>query len=438
MAEAHRRFKRWGWLLLVPVILLAVVVGLMSSSDDGSAQTDTAPTILPVQAVTLQAASGYTVERVYTGLVQAGRSSQLSFERSGRVIALPVDEGEQVQAGDLLAEIDTRRIEAERQGVLAQRSAEQARLKEMVAGPRQQVIDEARATVAERRATLSEAQLRERRLSSMLERQAATQDEADASRFTREATEARVRAAENRLSELEAGTRPEQIEAQRALVDSLDAQLASLQVDLEDSRIVAPFDGSIDRRWIDEGTVVSAGMPVLDLIEDGPRELHVGVPAEAAGKLTLGEQRSIKIDGVTHRGVLDRILPTLDDATRTRRLVFLLDASYEPLPGQVGRVALSRRVETEGYWLPESALIRGERGLWAAFLIQQAGDTSGEVVRRAELEVLYTGDGRAFVRGALEPGDRVVATGVQRLVAGQSVDLSQAKQASAIANESGS
>ncbi|MCJ2544499.1 HlyD family efflux transporter periplasmic adaptor subunit [Thermostichus vulcanus] len=77
---------------------------------------------------------------------------------------------------------------------------------------------------------------------------------------------------------MQTGTRPEQITAQQARVQQLQASLASLDVALSKSVIRAPFAGRIALRHVDEGTVVGSGQPVLRLVESGAWEARIGVP----------------------------------------------------------------------------------------------------------------------------------------------------------------
>ena len=80
-------------------------------------------------------------------------------------------------------------------------------------------------------------------------------------------------------------------------------------------------------------------------------------------------------------------------------------------------------MEAAGFWLPTSALVRSRRGLWAAYAI--APSEGPPTVERRELELLYTTGDFAFVRGLVQPGERLVRDGVQRLVDGQRVALGE-------------
>ncbi|MEM1241895.1 MAG: efflux transporter periplasmic adaptor subunit, partial [Cyanobacteria bacterium P01_H01_bin.26] len=100
-----------------------------------------------------------------------------------------------------------------------------------------------------------------------------------------------------------------------------------------------------------------------------------------------------------------------------------LSPDAQPTIGATARLSLQDQQSETGYWLPTSALVAGERGLWSAYVLdapEAAADNLFEVARR-EVEVLYTEADRAFVRGLLQPGDDVITSGTHRLVPGQLV-----------------
>jgi len=84
--------------------------------------------------------------------------------------------------------------------------------------------------------------------------------------------------------------------------------------------------------------------------------------------------------------------------------------------GAVVELEFSSRIDTPGYWLPLTALTESDRGLWGIYVINE-----DSTVERRLVEVIHTEDGAAYVRGTLNPGERVISTGVQRLVPGQQV-----------------
>lgn len=379
---------------------------------------------LPVATVLAEPVSSYVSERSYTGTLVAARTSRLGFERPGRVVEVLVDQGDRVSEGQPLARLDTRHVLTAQRRLQAQRAEATAVLEELRAGPREEQIAAARAEVANLQAQLEVKKLNTSRREALIQSRAVSQEEFDSAKFGLESAQARLEAARHRLDEMLVGTRIEQKQAAEAAVDQLEAALADLDHDLDDCTLVAPFSGTISERHVDEGAIVSQGTPVVRLIENERLEAWIGVPVDVSEQLDAGQIVQVIAGGESHQGRLAAVLPEVDEATRTRRTVIVLEGRSASglVPGQVVRLELQEVTTVEGFWLPTSALARGHRGLWACYVVAadpDAGNT-GRVERR-DVEILHTTGERVFARGTLTGGERVVAAGSHRLTAGQLV-----------------
>ncbi|NOZ39323.1 MAG: biotin/lipoyl-binding protein, partial [Planctomycetes bacterium] len=251
--------------LLVGIVVIAGAILWRSSSSATPVLlplTENQP--LPVATLRADYVESYSRDRYYTGLLREARRSMLSFQRGGEVIELLVDEGQSVEEGQTLARLDDRHIRANGARLAAQVDEAKAMLAELLAGPRQETIA---AKKAELRAQQSQSQILAKQLArreQLLQTTAVTREEYETFLFDLEAAEARVEVVQRQLDELLAGTRVEQVAAQRARLSQLDAQLTDLAHDLQDTKLVAPFSGRISRRLIDEGAVLSTGSSVVE------------------------------------------------------------------------------------------------------------------------------------------------------------------------------
>ncbi|MEL6462738.1 MAG: efflux transporter periplasmic adaptor subunit, partial [Cyanobacteria bacterium J06621_15] len=115
--------------------------------------------------------------------------------------------------------------------------------------------------------------------------------------------------------------------------------------------------------------------------------------------------------------------------TRTQVVVLKLESSLisQINPGQTVRLKLTDTIPTEGFWLPNKALTQGLRGLWTSYVLTKPSSENTNAPRDAfmleqrTVEILHQESDRVLVRGTLQPGDRIVANGVHRLVPGQIV-----------------
>jgi multidrug efflux pump subunit AcrA (membrane-fusion protein) len=364
----------------------------------------------------------YTVERQYAGELGAQRRSALGFEAGGTVVAVLVQEGDRVSAGQPLARLDTRSLESQRQQLVAQRDQAVATLNELQNGPRQQSISAAQAAVGDLEQQLALATAQRDRRTDLYDRGAISREELDQQTFGTGALEKRLAAAQSELDELLAGTRPEQIAAQAARVRQLDASLQAIDVDLSKAVISAPFAGRISDRLVDEGGVVSGGQPVVQLTEGSATEARIGIPAEVADGLALGSAQTVTVGDRTFSATLTALLPELESTSRTVTAVLTLDTAENLTLGQTARLVLTNTQPASGFWLPSTALVQGEQGLWSVY-VAAAGDGAEATVTRQPVEILHTEDDRVLVQGLVEGGDRVITSGTHRVVPGQTVSL---------------
>ena len=375
---------------------------------------------LPVRTIEAMQVTSFVERRHYSGVLETRRSSVMGFERSGRIEELVVDEGDQIEVDQVLGRLDTRHLDVAERDLKAQRTAAFAKLSELKAGPRQETIRAARATVGELTALLRLQERSHTRTERLHRTGALTQQALDESTYGTQAATARVEAAVQQLRELEAGTRIERITAQEAVVAQLDAALAKVRLDRQDSVLTAPFAGRIAERFVDEGTVISIGAPVVRLLETSVLQARIGLPVAAAAQLTNGESVTLSVGGLPWQASVARVRPEVDLRTRTQLAVFELHNVDERVAqGQVVRFESAVVNDTTGFWLPSSSLTPSQRGLWSVNAVMNSDGQ--EIIERRSVEILHTDGNQVLVRGTISDGDLIVAAGIQRVVPGQVV-----------------
>ncbi|MEM7623666.1 MAG: efflux RND transporter periplasmic adaptor subunit, partial [Planctomycetota bacterium] len=438
MTERQKNPPRQVWppLLRVGLILLgftAIVsavgaTAIMNTRGADQAGENESARPMPVSFAEITFTDGFEVSRRYTGIVEAHRRVDISTRVGGILREVAVDDGADVREGDRLAQLDTRPLEARRDELTAALRAADALLAELEQGPRDEAIQAARAEVAQSAARLARLELDLTRVQRAASSSAASESEVDRARFDRDEAQAVLNQGEQRLRELENGTRTERVAAQQAEVARIAATLAIVEVDIADSTLTAPFNGRIDRRLLDEGRFVGPGESVVRLVETSALEAWIGVPADRLSSLSLGSPATLLIGQREIRGTVGAIMPEVDAATRTVRVRFDLPPAADAVPGQIARLLASEHVEGRGAWLPREALAEGIRGLWSVYAIvpaaasPNAGNTisagQGWRLERAEVELMHAAGDRAFVRTALPAGTRVVASGTHAVSPG--------------------
>lgn len=362
---------------VLPAFLAANVLLLLWACCMPSAQAQ-----LSVAVTEAKLENGYEVERVYGGEVRAGRTSTLGFRHAGEVHRIRVQEGDTVAAGALLAELDPEPLRAAREQAVAGLRHAQAQLQVAEAA-----VELARETT--------------RRHRDLLEKGHTSAQRFDEVRLDLAAREAQVNVAQAERARAEAGLRV-------------------ADVDLERSRLLAPYPARIQIRHADEGAMLVPGQAVLRIVEEGRREARIGLPVDVAGTLETGARYAFRNGEQRLEGTLLQLLPEVGPRTRTLTALFDLPATESAPPaGSLIELTLTRRITDAGFWLPLAALSEAQRGLWSVFVV--VADGNEDRVERRLVEVLHNAENRVFVRGTLADGDAVVATGTQRIVPGQLV-----------------
>ncbi|NET37739.1 MAG: HlyD family efflux transporter periplasmic adaptor subunit [Cyanothece sp. SIO1E1] len=407
-----------------------------NSDRDSDLNSSPAVSILPVETTSIKQVNTYQTQRTYTGTIVPRRRSALSFELAGKLTQITVDEGDYVEPNTPVAFLDASTLKTKQQELLAQRKQMRAQLKEMQAGSRTETIAAAQALVRQLNQQLQLARQKNTRRGNLYNQGAISLEQRDEAVNQVSTLQARLDNAQSQLDELLAGTRPERIEAQQALIEQQDATIASLDLELAKGILRVPFAGTIAARLVDEGTVIEAGQPILQLVENNQLEAHIGVPVNAADNIQTGDTFSLQIGPHQHSAQVTAILPQLDPQTLTLTIVLKLThlkrtqaSAKAVVPGQVAKLQLAETVDHPGYWLPITALVETERGLWSCYVLGEKPDStvSDQTVFRIEqnnVEILHTESDRVLVRGTLQPNQQVIVDGIHRLVPGQLVSVS--------------
>ena len=393
----------------------------------GDVRSDIKVPVTTVEVQPLSKTKHEGISRTYTGIIKAARESQLGFKRVGRLASVHVKEGEIAPQGKILAELDTSQLEADKKVLVEEQAAAAAFLAELKKGPRAETIAAAKARLQELKSVADLSRITSDRNLRLVRENAGSQQAYDNARLQNLADQASYQSQREVIRELEAGTRQERIDAQEAEVRKLTARIASLQVKIEESKLRAPYNCVVSERNLDEGSIVSPGQPFLKVLQNEAPEAWIGLPTAVANQLKPGHSYQLNVQGEKNTASLRAILPELDPVTRTHQALFELASNQNLRMGQVVRFQWQDEQNQAGFWIPRSALTFGSRGLWSVFVA-----VPGEPYRieLRSVEVLQVDNEQVLVRGTLRAGDYLVTGGVQKLAAGQPVDIQFSKQPS--------
>lgn len=356
----HSLYRHLSRLLLVGCTLSVPAIGLLGCDEPAPLDPDL-DIVRPVKALTIPGIGDGTT-RQFPGRVRAAERVDLAFPTSGKLIELPVVQGQMVAEGERVARLDPRDYQSAVQAAQAQ-------------------YNEARANF-ERGKELVE---------------------------------------QGHISGMD-------FDRLRANYEVAAAQLSTARKALSDTDLVAPFDGVIARRHVDNFQEVSTNQPVVSLQDNSVIEIVVDAPerlvASAAndGKATFAATFEA-LPGVEFPLTIREFSAEADPNTQTYEIIFAMPRpeTANILPGMTANV-IARRPVAAGVTggsirIPAIAVFANEGGEPQVWVI----GADGTVDLRAVTTGSLVGADRIEILSGLEPGDTIAIAGVSRLREGQQV-----------------
>ena len=214
-----------------------------------------------------------------------------------RILGIDVREGDQVAAGAPLLQLEPATGEAELAALQAQARQRGDVLQELRAGPREEDIAQARASLASARALAADAQAYYERLRPLGARQLVAAAAVDRARADASRAQAPARQAEAARLELERGTRAEQVAQGEAALASAEAQARARALTLRKLEVVAPRAGRVDSLPYKAGDQAPVGAPLAVLLVGEAPHARVYVPQALRARVKVGDRASVQVAG---------------------------------------------------------------------------------------------------------------------------------------------
>lgn len=350
------------------VLGAVLLLGGAGCSGDGSERPRDERATVAVQVVAVSSESWSDGLEVTASVKPRARATPGTV-LMGRVGVVRVEEGDAVSRGQVLADIESRDVGA--------------RLAQATAG------------VAAAKAMEKNARLMRERIERLHSRDAASEKDLEDARAGHEAAIAQLNAA--------------------------DEAVKVAEVQVEYSRVAAPFDGVVVEKRVVTGDTATPGVPLFVIDDLDQVKIEAEVPESAATGLAVGDPVWISFQGETLAGELSELVPAADPRSRTFTVRALLDNPERKLrPGMFARLTVPG-AERAAVTLPRSSIVR--RGpLTGVFVVDRAQDGPS----RARLRWITLGaerGERVEVLTGLEPGEQVVLDADVRLGDGQTVEV---------------
>ncbi|MGB0466941.1 MAG: efflux RND transporter periplasmic adaptor subunit [Pontibacterium sp.] len=208
-----------------------------------------------------------------------------------------------------------------------------------------------------------------------------------------------------------------QVIADQAGVQAAEAQLARIQHELKEARVVAPFSGVLNTRRVEQGDYIQAGDVLAELVDDGMVKVAGQVPQHSVGRLE--ENQSVVVvlsNGEELTGKLSFISPVAEPVTRSYRVEVKI-----PNPQHLRIIGLSATLllpagEAQGHLLPGSVLGLNEAGDLQVKLVNDDNRVSA-----ARVEIIRT-DSIGFWLSGLDENIRIITMGQDFVAIGEEVE----------------
>ena len=354
-----------------PFVLASALLAVLSVSGcrGGGAESGENVENTPV-AVRVSAVTGGQMEEIplrFSGIVRAAQRATLTFQVSGTLKERPVELGQTVKPGDVLARLYNPALEPAR--------------------------DSAAARLEELRTQFEQAQ-REWERSSRLHQRGVVSEQ----------TLEQIAARRDSL---------------RASMATAEASLAEATRLLEESVLKAPFAGQVEALLVERDEFVGAGQPVMRLSSPLGREVEVRVPAHLLGHVRIGQELPVWLVQDRNREPATGTVVEIAQGSSIRGELHPVLVSLPPnslSSGEPAEVGIAP-VRESAITVPLLAVVRDSTGT-SVFRVQD------QVAQRVPVQVDRVIGERVMVHpGALSPGDQVVYAGMTRLVDGDTVEV---------------
>lgn len=385
----------WVWILVFAAIGFGCYKLYNFETSKRDAMTAIAKSNMPSQTISVVAAPArrgdMPVYLLGLGTVTAFNTVTVKTRVDGQLVSVNFREGQDVQKGQVLAEIDPRPY--------------QVALDQAIGN-----FDEAKGTLAKDEAALKDAQVNYVRDKELFNQQIIARQQLD----TQLATADQIRGS---------------IEADHAAIAAAQAAIDNAKLNLTYTKIIAPIAGRIGLRQVDEGNMIHAsdttGLAIITQLQ--PIALLFNIPEDqlppVLERLRKGIQmRTEAYDRDQTRRLAEGTLLTVDNqidtTTGTSRLKAIFpNSDYALFPNQFVNIRLSLDTRRGVIIVPAVAIQRGPTGAFV-YIVKDDSTVAVRPVRAG----ITSGNDVAIEEG-LQPGDRVVVDGAEKLVDGMKVTL---------------
>lgn len=370
--------------------------------------------------------------RSFTGTAKEGQTTRLSFRVPGPIVEFPVGIGQKVKKGDVLAKLDPRDFELAVNQVKAGLGEANAALKAMKTGARSEDIEALEAKIEMEKSQLETAEKNEARFAKLVETKSIAQIKYDEVKLMRDRAKAALEADEKLMEKARKGSRDEEIEAMESKIAGLNVMLQKAENALADSVLVAPSDGCVSQKFLENGEIAAPGIPVLVFTDTNSIQVETTIPESVLIEQERFESFTCEFEA--YPGVkFEAKLHELGQALQTGKpgwpltVEITTDAEHPIHPGMTAIVSIGIQSTNDALIVPLAALVgtvqtEGEyQPKSEATHVWVMGEDS--TVKARPVTIVRPTEKGMEIQGDLKPNEKIVSAGARFLHEGEKVRI---------------
>jgi multidrug efflux pump subunit AcrA (membrane-fusion protein) len=407
--------------IIILAMLAVAVVVILIVRNRSAAETETEAVVEVEVASSERAEMREYVEATGTLNAMPGHEASFSAATAGRVTRVLAQVGQNVRAGQTLAELDRSVLAAtvRQQAAAVEQARAQAQQARAASGSQSPIatdqIRQAEIAISQARANQTQAQNNLNRIQTLFSHGIAARKEVEEAQTALAVANASVAQAESALAAARVNATRGVGEARTQAVvtaGGVSAAAAGLQVaqaELARASIRAPITGTVTKRAVNDGESVDPATPAFEVIDASSLDLVANLPAQYLGRVKTGNLAVVKIEPFPDRefeGGVVQVAPAVDAQTNTVAVrVRLPNPRGELKAGLFADAKIAVEIHANALVVPEAALVvEGDE----TFVFVPKSD---ETVEKRKVTVGIRDAGRAEISEGLKEDERVVTAG---------------------------
>ncbi|MDN9008965.1 efflux RND transporter periplasmic adaptor subunit [Brevibacillus laterosporus] len=357
----------------------------------------------------------------YSGVVEANKQVMLGFGSSGKIAQVNTEKGAQVQQGQVLASLDAKAYQVAAQAAAGQVQSATVAAQETRKGASQEALAQQKIRLEREQQIAAEAKKAAKQGDVLFQGGALSKNDYEALLLKEKQAEMSVKNEQIALQELQRGANPDQLARANAAITQANSEAVRAQESLQQTKIIAPFSGTIVAVHEQTGKVVAGGQSVIELVDLKTVKVVLAVENDEVGFFAEGKQVEVQgASGVSSKGTIQFVSPVIDQANGKYRVEINMNNSDKKWRGgMIANVKVPRPLQ--GFLLPlECVGLANE----THFVMK----VENGIVRKQPVQVGQIINGSIEIVKGVSAGEQVVKSGITYIVDGENVAVKGVKQ----------